>query len=98
MKTYRLVNNVTGWVIFVIALITYTSTLEPTASFWDCGEFISGAHKLEVVHPPGAPFFILLNHVAKLFAKDDAHVAYIVNFMSGAASAFGVLFLFWIIT
>jgi len=98
MKTYKLVNNVTGWVIFAIALITYTSTLEPTASFWDCGEFISGAYKLEVVHPPGAPFFILVNRIATLFAKDPSQVAFMVNFMSGSASAFGVLFLFWIIT
>lgn len=98
MKLYRLANNVTGWVVFAIALITYTSTLEPTASFWDCGEFISGAYKLEVVHPPGAPFFIILNRIATLFAGDPARVAFLVNFMSGLASALGVLFLFWVIT
>lgn len=84
--------------IFAIALTTYTSTLEPTASFWDCGEFISGAYKLEVVHPPGAPFFLLVNRIATLFARDASQVAWMVNFMSGLASAFGVLFLFWIIT
>jgi len=98
MNTYKLINNVTGWVIFAIALITYTLTLEATTSFWDCGEFISGAYKLEVVHPPGAPFFLVLNRVATLFAPDPSQVAYMVNFMSGLASAFGILFLFWIIT
>ncbi len=98
MKTYRLVNNATGWVIFAVALITYTLTLESTASFWDCGEFISGAYRLEVVHPPGAPFFILVGRIFTLFASDPSQVAFMVNFMSGFFSALGVLFLFWIIT
>jgi len=98
MKTYKLFNNVFGWVVFAIALVTYTLTLEPTASFWDCGEFISGAFKLEVVHPPGAPFFLLLNRVLTLFVNDPAHFAHAVNFVSGLSSALAVLFLFWVIT
>ncbi len=98
MKTYKLINNITGWLIFAVALITYTLTLEPTASFWDCGEFISGAYKLEVVHPPGAPFFLLFGRMFTLFASDPIHVAWTVNFMSGMSTAFAVLFIFWIIT
>ncbi len=98
MNTYKLINNVVGWVMFAIALITYTLTLEPTASFWDCGEFISGASKLEVVHPPGAPFFLLLGRIFTLFASDSSQIAYMINFFSGLSSAFAVLFLFWVIT
>lgn len=92
---YKLINNITGWLIFTIALIVYTLTLEPTASFWDCGEFISGCFKLQVVHPPGAPFFLMLGRLFTLFASDTAHVAWMVNFMSGLSTAFAVLFIFW---
>ncbi|GIV33650.1 MAG: membrane protein [Chitinophagales bacterium] len=98
MKTYKLLNNLLGWFVFVIALAVYTSTLEPTASFWDCGEFISGAYKLEVVHPPGAPFFLLLGRIFSLFAPGPEYVAYMVNFSSGLFSALGIMFLFWITT
>ena len=92
---YKLINNITGWLIFAVALVVYTLTLEPTASFWDCGEFISGCFKLQVVHPPGAPLFLLLGRIFTLFASDPSKVAFMVNFMSGLATAFAVLFMFW---
>ena len=87
-----------GWVVFAIAAATYLLTMEPTASFWDCGEFISSAWKLDVGHPPGAPFFMLMGHFFSLFASDTAHVAMCVNALSALASAFTILFLFWTIT
>ena len=92
---YKLINNITGWLVFAVALIVYTLTLEPTASFWDCGEFISGCYKLQVVHPPGAPLFLLLGRIFTLFAADPSQVAFTVNFMSGISTAFAVLFIFW---
>lgn len=97
MKNYKLLNNVTGWVAFVIAAITYLSTIEPTASFWDCGEFITTSYKLEVGHPPGAPFFMILGRFFNIFA-DPSHVAMMVNSLSALASAFTILFLFWSVT
>jgi LysM repeat protein len=99
MKQYKLANDIAGWLVFLVALITYTLTLEATTSFWDCGEFISGAYKLQVVHPPGAPMFLLLGRLATMFAFDDPNwIAWTVNFLSGLTSAFSVLFLFWITT
>ncbi len=98
MKNYKLWNVLCGWIVFAIAAVTYLLTIEPTASFWDCGEFISSAHKLDVGHPPGAPFFMLMGHFASLFAGDVGHVAMCVNAMSALASAFTILFLFWTIT
>ena len=98
MKHYKLWNVICGWIVFAIAAATYLLTIEPTASFWDCGEFISSAFKLDVGHPPGAPFFMLMGHFASLFASDTAHVAMCVNAMSALASAFTILFLFWTIT
>jgi hypothetical protein len=96
---YKLINNITGWLVFAVALVTYTLTIEPTASFWDCGEFISGCYKLQVVHPPGAPLFLLIGRMFTLFAGNDlSQVAYMVNFMSGLSTAFVVLFLFWATT
>ncbi len=92
---YKLINNITGWLIFAVALIVYTLTLEPTASFWDCGEFISGCYKLQVVHPPGAPLFLLIGRMFTLFAGDPSNVAFMVNFMSGLSTALAVLFIFW---
>ena len=89
---------VCGWLVFAIAAATYLLTMEPTASFWDCGEFIVSAHKLDVGHPPGAPFFMLLGHFFSLFASDASHVAMCVNALSALASAFTILFLFWTIT
>lgn len=98
MKRYNLLNNVFGWVAFVIAAITYLLTIEPTASFWDCGEFITSSYKLEVGHPPGAPFFNLTAKFFTLFASDPSHVARLVNAMSALLSAATILFLFWTIT
>ncbi len=97
MKNYKFLNNVTGWVTFVIAAFTYLTTIEPTASFWDCGEFITTSFKLEVGHPPGAPFFMILGRFFNMFA-DKSHAAMMVNSLSALASAFTILFLFWSIT
>jgi hypothetical protein len=99
MKQFSRLNNLTGWIIFGIASLTYLSTLEPTASFWDCGEFIAASFKLEVGHPPGAPFFLLVGRLFTLLAGGDtSKVALMVNAMSGLCSAFTILFLFWTIT
>ena len=98
MKRFKLWNTICGWVVFAIAAATYLLTIEPTASFWDCGEFISSAWKLDVGHPPGAPFFMLMGHFFSLFASDVSHVAMCVNALSALASAFTILFLFWTIT
>jgi len=98
MRTYKLVNNISGWVVFAIAAFTYCSTIEPTASFWDCPEFITTAEKLEVGHPPGAPFFMLFGKFFTLFASDATQVAMMVNIMSALLSAGCILFLFWSIT
>jgi len=97
IKNYRFMNNVAGWVAFVIAAITYLTTIEPTASFWDCGEFITTSYKLEVGHPPGAPFFMILGRFFSLFAG-PSQVAMMINALSALASAFTILFLFWTIT
>ena len=97
-KKYNLVNNVTGWVVFVIALVTYWLTLEPTASYWDCGEFIIQADKLEVGHPPGNPIFMLTARFFANFAPDATKVSVMVNAMSGLLSALTILLLFWTIT
>jgi hypothetical protein len=91
-------NAILGWSAFAIALITYTLTLEPTVSYWDCGEYISTAVKLEIGHPPGAPLFQMLGAFFAMFTSDVTQVAYMVNFMSALASAFTILFLFWTIT
>ena len=89
-------NNLTGWIVFSIALITYFLTVEETASFWDCSEFIASSNKLEVPHPPGAPLFLLLGRFFSFFAfGDNTQVAYAMNMMSVIASAFTILFLFW---
>ena len=98
MKNFKLWNVVFGWTIFAIAAATYLMTMEPTASFWDCGEFIVSANKLDVGHPPGAPFFMLIGRFASLFASDQSHVAMCVNAVSALASALTILFLFWTIT
>lgn len=98
MKQYSLVNNLLGWITFAIAAFTYCSTVEPTASFWDCPEFITTAYKLEVGHPPGAPFFMLTGNFFTQFTDDPARVAFCVNIMSALLSALCILFLFWSIT
>lgn len=96
---YKKLNNIFGWASFAIALIVYTLTLEPTASWWDCGEYIATAYKLQVGHPPGAPLFQMAGRFFSLFALGDtSQVALMINFMSGLVSAFTILFLFWTIT
>lgn len=99
MNNFRFLNNITGWVVFLVAAITYGLTIEPTASFWDCGEFIATAYKLQIGHPPGAPFFMIMGRLATLFAFGDVEkVAMMMNLLSAFASAFTILFLFWSIT
>lgn len=98
MKKYNLLNNCFGWIIFVVAAIVYCSTIEPTASFWDCPEFITTGYKMEIGHPPGAPFFMLLANLFSQFASDPTTVAKMVNTMSAMLSAGCILFLFWTIT
>ena len=98
MKQYNKINNLVGWITFVIAAVTYCMTIEPTASFWDCPEFITTGYKLEVGHPPGAPFFMLTANLFSQFASDPSHVAMMVNIMSALMSAACILFLIWINT
>ena len=98
MKQYKLVDNIFGWVAFIIAAFTYCSTIEPTASFWDGPEFITTAYKQEIGHPPGAPFFMLLGNFFTHFASDATQVAKMVNTMSALLSAVCIMFLFWTIT
>lgn len=97
-KRYNLVNNITGWVVFVIALATYWLTLEPTASYWDCGEFLIQADKLEVGHPPGNPIFMLTARFFANFASSPQTISVCVNAMSGLLSALTILLLFWTVT
>ena len=97
-KKYNLINNVTGWIVFAIALLTYWLTLEPTASYWDCGEFIIQADKLEVGHPPGNPIFMLTARFFANFAPNIEKISVMVNAMSGLLSALTILLLFWTIT
>ena len=98
MKQFRLVDNILGWVAFLIAAVVYCSTIEPTASFWDCPEFITTGYKLEIGHPPGAPFFMLTANLFSQFVSDPSQVARMVNTMSALLSATTILFLFWAIT
>jgi len=98
MKQFRLVDNVLGWLSFLIAAFVYCSTIEPTASFWDCPEFITTGYKLEIGHPPGAPFFMLTANLFSQFTSDPTQVARMVNMMSALLSATCIMFLFWSIT
>ena len=98
MKQFRLVDNVLGWLAFFIAAFVYCSTIEPTASFWDCPEFITTGYKLEIGHPPGAPFFMLTANLFSQLTSDPSQVAKMVNTMSALLSATCILFLFWSIT
>ena len=98
-KKFRLWDNILGWLVFAAAAVTYLMTIEPTASLWDCGEFIATSFKLEVGHPPGAPFFMIIARFFANFAGGDvSKVAMMINAMSGLASALTILFLFWTIT
>jgi Protein of unknown function (DUF2723) len=99
MNNFTRLNNIVGWAIFAVALLTYTLTVEPTASFWDCGEFIACSYKLQVPHPAGAPLFLLIGRMASLLAGGDVtKVALMVNMVSVIASAFTILFMFWTIS
>ena len=99
MEKFRQYNLILGWGVFLVSLIVYLLTMEPTASFWDCGEFIATAYKMEVGHPPGAPFFMVLGRFFTLFAGNDVtKVAVTINVLSASASAFTILFLFWTLT
>ncbi|MFO8130360.1 MAG: DUF2723 domain-containing protein [Bacteroidales bacterium] len=99
MENYKKLNNIIGWIVFLIATTVYFLTLEPTASWWDCGEYIATAYKLQVGHPPGAPFFQLVGRFFSLFAfGDTSRVALMINAMSALCSSFTILFLFWTIT
>jgi hypothetical protein len=96
---YRRLNNITGWLMFAISSAVYLLTLEPTVSFWDCGEFILSAFRLQVGHPPGAPLFLMMGRIATLFAgSDTSKVAVMVNGLSALCSGFAIMFLFWTIT
>jgi len=94
---YKRLNDLIGWAVWLIATIVYLLTIEPTASFWDCGEFIASAYKLEVGHPPGAPMFMLLARLFSMFVP-AVHAATAVNVLSALSSSFTILFLFWSIT
>ncbi|MEM7105302.1 MAG: DUF2723 domain-containing protein [Bacteroidota bacterium] len=102
MTNFKQLNNIVGWSVFAIAAIVYILSAEPTGSLWDCGEFIAGAYKLQVVHPPGAPLFLLIGRmftlIAELVSNDPATIAYSVNILSGICTAFVVLFVFWTTT
>jgi hypothetical protein len=99
MEKFRQYNLILGWGVFLVSLVVYLLTMEPTASFWDCGEFIATAYKMEVGHPPGAPFFMVLGRFFTLFAGGDVtKVALTMNVLSAMASAFTILFLFWTLT
>ncbi|WP_319229980.1 DUF2723 domain-containing protein [Draconibacterium orientale] len=97
MQHTKLINNILGWLVFIVACITYFATLEPTVSWWDCGEFITSAFKLEVGHPPGAPTFMILGRIFTLFAPDVTKAAVMVNSLSAIASAATIMFLYWTI-
>lgn len=99
MNSFKKINNISGWLVFAIAAFVFLKTMEETGSFWDCGEFIAAAYKLQVGHPPGASLFLMVARVASLFALGNVeNVALMVNAMSAIASAFAVLFLFWTIS
>jgi hypothetical protein len=97
-KGYKFYNTVVGWFIFLVAAIVYLMTIEPTASFWDCGEFITTAFTLQVGHPPGAPLFMIMGRLFTMFASTTEQVPVMANIMSALASAFTIMFLFWTIT
>ena len=99
MMDFKKLNNLSGWLTFLIALVVYSITIEDTASFWDAGEFIAVSNKLEVPHPPGAPFYLLLGRFFSFFSFGDPEkIAISINFLSALGSAFTILFLFWSIT
>lgn len=98
MENYKRLNTILGWVSFVFGAVVYGLTMESSGSFWDCGEFVSGCYKLQVMHPPGAPFFLMLGRIFTLFAGSPDHVAQTVNFLSALSTAGAVMFTFWTVT
>jgi uncharacterized membrane protein len=99
MNHYKRINNLFGWIAFAISAFVYLSTIEPTGSFWDCGEFIASSYRLQVGHPPGAPLFLMLGRVFSLMSGGDIRlVSVMINILSALMSAFTILFLFWTIT
>src|SRR5210317_382246 len=99
MQNFQKINNISGWAVFAFATLVYWLTVEPTASYWDCGEFIAVSYKLEVPHPPGAPLFLLIGRLFSFLAMGDVEkVAYWINISSVLASGFTILFLFWSLT
>ena len=99
MTPYQKINNITGWLVFLIATLVYTLTVELTASYWDAGEFIAVSYKLMVPHPPGAPLFLLIGRLFSFLALGDVErVAFWINMVSVVSSGFTVLFMFWTIT
>jgi len=98
MNSFRRTNIIAGWIVFIVSSVVYLLTIEPTASFWDCGEFIAAGYKLEVGHPPGAPFFMILSNFFAQFASEPSQVAKWINIMSALASSLTAAFLFWTIT
>ena len=96
---FKKVNNISGWVVCLIACMVYILTMEATGSFWDCGEFVSSAYKLQIPHPPGAPLFVMMGRFFIILFGDNPHTAArAVNFMSAILSGLTILFLFWSIT
>ena len=95
---FKKYNTILGWLVFAVALITYTLTVEPTASFWDAGEYISTSSKLEIGHPPGAPLYQIMGAFISVFAPDSSYIALAVNYLSCLTSAFTILFMFWSLT
>ncbi len=98
MNKFKRLNNIFGWSAFLMSAVVYLLTMEPTVSLWDCGEFIASASRLEIGHPPGAPFYMLVGRLFALFATDVSNVAIMLNSFSAIVSAFAILFLFWTIT
>ena len=100
MNSYHKIVNTAGWLVFAIAFIVYFFTVERTGSLWDCGEFITGAYKLEVVHPPGAALFLLIGRVftmiPDMFSSDGADISHAVNLLSGMSSAFMAMLVCWV--
>ena len=98
MNSFARLNRIMGWVMFIVALVVYTLTLEQSVSLWDCGEFASAAYKLQVVHSPGAPLFLMIGRLFSLMASSPEMVGFWINMLSAVASAGTVMFTFWITT
>ena len=97
-KKFKIINTTMGWLVGILASMVYILTAEPTVSFWDCGEYIATACKLQVGHPPGAPTFQLIGCIFALFAKDAAHIAICINTLSALCSGLTIMFIFWSIS